>query len=441
MTKSHTIPGERPAVARQAFGACRARRGAALLLVLSVVSLAAVLGYAMLSMASLQRQMETNLRRGPEAEALAESGINLANYYLLHPQSAPGYPGWTDLSWHWPGTGGPVGFADAMGGSVDVVVAKDPARPWEYVITSTGIATPGTVSRTVTSRILLNAEYEVKYAAVFGSDVVIGSYGVIGALAAPTQAYARGAFTIRTNGKVYGNVFKGSALPSSMVQPVGGTFKTLPPVPVYVPADLTEIRDYRSYKLPGDDTTYHAQVHTPSGGGGLLDALLEPILGLLGIGSGGDAASLGPSATNPAGVHYVHGDVKLLANAQVQGTLIVTGKLIIEPGSSSISISSLNPKFPALIVANNIDAAPATSGGSLNIAGACWVGGKIDGGTYTNTSFNVNGALLCDGTLFASSPQARVNLKHRSDLVQIHDFTSKGRTPKSVRVISWREGR
>src|SRR5688500_14628068 len=59
------------------------RRGAAMLLVLSVLAVAAVLGYAMLSIASIQRQLESNARRGPEAEGLAESGVNLAIYYLL----------------------------------------------------------------------------------------------------------------------------------------------------------------------------------------------------------------------------------------------------------------------------------------------------------------------------------------------------------------------
>src|SRR5215207_2703787 len=94
----------------------RVRRGAALLLVMSVVVVAAVLGYAMLSVTSLQRQMEKNARRGPEAESLAESGVNLAIYYLLHPESAPGYPGWANVAWHWPGTAGPVGFGAALDG-------------------------------------------------------------------------------------------------------------------------------------------------------------------------------------------------------------------------------------------------------------------------------------------------------------------------------------
>src|SRR5687767_11093494 len=149
--------------------ATRARRGAAMLLVLSVVAVAAVLGYAMLSVTSVQRQVERNQRRGPEAESLAESGVNLATYYLLHPETAPGYPGWANVQWYWPGTGGPIGFGAAMDGTIDVDVVQDPDSPWEYEITSTGVAASSPVSRTVTTRVYLNADYEVTHGAVFGN--------------------------------------------------------------------------------------------------------------------------------------------------------------------------------------------------------------------------------------------------------------------------------
>ena len=407
-----------------------------MLLVLSVVAVAAVLGYAMLSVTSLQRQVEANQRRGPEAESLAESGINLATYYLLHPESAPGYPGWANVNWYWPGTGGPIGFGAALGGTVNVVVTKVAATSWEYEITSTGVAASSAVSRTVKQRVYLNADYEVNHAAIFGNDVTLGQYGQIGAVGEPITVYARGQMFIKTGGKVFGNVYKGVFVPASQAQPFGGSFKALPVVPVVIPGTISEVRDYSTYKLPSDDTVYQAQIHNPDGGG-----LLEELLGILGLGSGGDVASLGPSATNPAGVHIINGDVELLSGAHVSGTLIVKGNLTLDIGTSACNLTSLRPDFPALVVGGNIDATPSSTVGSLNVTGACWVGGKIDGGAATNVNFNVTGALLCDGGLFPSSPSARSLIKYRPDLVKINDFTDKGRTPKSVRVLSWHDGR
>src|SRR5688572_28167986 len=80
----------------------QAARGFALVQVLVVVGIVAVMGLAMLSSSALQVQQGLNAQLAAEADTLAESGVNLAMYYLQHPTRAPqlktGYwPGGSDL--------------------------------------------------------------------------------------------------------------------------------------------------------------------------------------------------------------------------------------------------------------------------------------------------------------------------------------------------------
>src|SRR5262245_46102234 len=64
-------------------------RGIALLLVLAAVALAALMGLAMLSNASLSAQISGNAARSASAEYMAESAIQTAAYYLQYPSKMP----------------------------------------------------------------------------------------------------------------------------------------------------------------------------------------------------------------------------------------------------------------------------------------------------------------------------------------------------------------
>ena len=63
----------------------RHSRGFALLVVVAVVALASVLGFVMLSSATLQNRASANQGRLTSADYLAESGLNIAMYYLQYP--------------------------------------------------------------------------------------------------------------------------------------------------------------------------------------------------------------------------------------------------------------------------------------------------------------------------------------------------------------------
>ena len=60
----------------------RRRQGMALVMVITVVAVAAVMGYAMLANNTLQSRVGSNAKLGAQADSLAESGIQIAMYKL-----------------------------------------------------------------------------------------------------------------------------------------------------------------------------------------------------------------------------------------------------------------------------------------------------------------------------------------------------------------------
>src|SRR5947207_15926742 len=97
----------------------RQRAGIALLLVVMVLAFAAIIGFAMLSTASMQAQTTLNSNLALSADALADSGVDLACYYLLNPIKAPkNIPagGFYD--------GGTITFGPNMPGSVELTITQ-----------------------------------------------------------------------------------------------------------------------------------------------------------------------------------------------------------------------------------------------------------------------------------------------------------------------------
>jgi Tfp pilus assembly protein PilX len=149
-------------------------RGIALLLVVAVLALASALGFVMLSAATLQNRAGANQYRLATADYLAESGINLAMYYLQYSDRAPSL----NSSGYWAGTGGPVTLSSSIDGTVNVTVTRDASDQWSYEIIS--VATAGTnadtkVTRTTGARVYVRNEYQIKQAGAFNGNVIIAS--------------------------------------------------------------------------------------------------------------------------------------------------------------------------------------------------------------------------------------------------------------------------
>ena len=417
----------------------RRNRGAALILVLMLVGLSAVLGLAMLSTASLQKQTATNVTDAARAEYLAESGANLALYYLQNPHLAPGGPYTATSANYWRGTGGPTSF-DGLSGTVDVAVARfentadqpnfcaqrgeEPNR-WLYEVVSTAAVPTGdgssSVTRKTTCRVLVETRYEFPYAAVFQNSVTFPAATIVtDLLGTGGSVYALNNASMLTGALIRGPGYRngGSALP----MPLGG-WKTLAEAPkkVVLPTSVAGIRSYRTYRYEGSET--------PDTAGSL------PHLTQL-------KQNLGPTAGNRAGVYYVEGDLDVVDPVRVDGTLIVLGHLNVK--STSLLGHSLHvvpkPGYPALIVQGNVNMASALTG-KLKTEGVTWVGQRVVGSTLLTAAptLDVDGALMVAGTnpLFPSTPLAIPVMSHNPSKANVPDFAEEGRAVVGLKVMKW----
>ncbi len=401
------------------------RRGAAMLLVMGVIAMAAVLGYAMLAGASLQRQISANSGDSTESYGLAESGVNLAIYYLLNPDKAPGYPTTTALATtyeragnFWGGTSDAfVSFNEALPGAVKITVVRpDASKRWLYRITSVGRASDSALERKVVCHVWVNADYVIKHAATFTSDVLLPGAARIGTAGGNNgNVYGSGAVQIRSGGIVNGIGYRGKSL-ASAASPTGG-FQWVPLVPRIVPATLAEIRDYRSYEYP-------AAVNNQA----------RVLTGVTEIGEACTVKRLDPETGNAAGVYYVAGNLTLRKNAVINGTLIVDGRLTIEGTGITAKPAA---GFPALLVTGNIFFS-STVVSDLRVDGLCWIGGMLESVAQVPT-FTVDGAVLVAGATpaFAGNTLAKLIVTYNDSKLQVRDLSEIARTPRSVKTLSW----
>jgi hypothetical protein len=394
----------------------------------------------MLSAAGMQRQIQATTVQTAQAEGLAESGVNLAMYYLQNRSEAPGYaPG--DAQWYWPGTGpNDVAFAGAAAaGTVRVEVTRvDPDRS-EYLVESTGrpAGTTGSgIARTATARVYVNRHDASNFAALFDKSAVVPQMAVVGldtgGATSTGDIYGNAAVKLTLGALVYGDVYSaqdvGSALPA-----LGFLFKDPPtPAPV-VPLSMAELPDYTNYAA--------------SGAGGAQAATKLPVTSLThqwgldngygavtgGLDAGNAGYTLGPTPGNAAGVYVVDGNLALAANVEIEGTLIVRGNLLVRGGGIRIRH---RPGMPALIVGGNLDMSGVGSR-ELTMRGLVWVGGRVFGSLTTTGQFNLDGTLMVAGSspLYSTSPLANVRLRALPDEGAVAGITDMAPT---VKVLQWR---
>src|SRR5687768_10868605 len=144
---------------------CQQPRGFALLLVVATLALMSGLSYAMLAAATLQNRTGGNQSRLMTADYLAESGLNLAMYYLQYPDRAPGYDTNFAGLGYWGGTGGNLAISSSIDGTVNVTVTRDATDSWTYEVVSVASANGSsatTVTKTTGARIYVRNEYVAK---------------------------------------------------------------------------------------------------------------------------------------------------------------------------------------------------------------------------------------------------------------------------------------
>lgn len=378
------------------------RNGLALVLVIAVLAFAAVIGFAMLSSASMQAQTTLNSNLALSADALADSGVDLACYYLINPTKAPkAIPAGSFYD------GGTISFGNKMPGTIDLAITSLGNN--DYKIVSVGRAAGRNIAHTVTSTVHIESGFQVKSIVAFNQNGTL-----------PLSATVNG--DIQANGILVNlGIVNGNVLSPNPIQGAGnivGGLLALSPnnsTPIPTPATL---RNYNTYIYQGN--TYSATVIT-------------------GLPTG---TTLGPTVSNPAGVYRYSGTLTMNHNVTINGTLVVeNGDLNISGGGNQITPVD---GFPALIAKSNVwmrgTLLPSSSPRDLTVNGLTWMGGSLKySGLFSNGFVTVNGGLMFGngGTVDALFlPRLTVN-KNASKTTGVNIDTSV--PPGSAKVLTYKQ--
>jgi hypothetical protein len=379
------------------------RAGMALLLVISVLAFAAIIGFAMLSTASMQAQTTLNSNLALSADALADSGVDLACYYLVNPNNAPkavAPGGYYD--------GGTITFGPNMPGSVQLTITPL-GTTGDYKIVSVGKPGMRELAHTATATVHVDPGYQVKSIVGFSAAGILPVTATING-----DVQSNGLLTnlARINGKVISPL---SALGSGLI--LDGVLAPTDANKMTIPG-LSTLRSYSTYTYQGG--TYAA-------------------VNITGLPTG---TTLGPSPANPAGVFRYVGTLTMNHGVTINGTLVVEGgDLNISGGNNVITPAD---GFPAMIAKSNVwvrgPLLPSNSPRDLTANGLVWVGGYMKStGLMTNAYVNLNGALLFGNggnvdTLFGARLTVSLNA---NKLVNLNIDTSVA--PPSAKVLSYKQ--
>jgi hypothetical protein len=388
----------------------------ALITVLLVLSFACVMGMGMLSASALQGQMAISTQAAARAEYLAESGVNLAMYYLQYPNASP--KAWSDPFW----TGGNnISLGDSVDGSVSVSIALVSTTGFQsnYKIIATGNVLRGgqSFSRVTTAVVQVDYEFKVDSSASFA-----GSY-----IRLPARtAFATGGAKI--NGNI--DIDPGVTLTGPIIA-LGGNVMSLinfilldSAKPMAIPSvenGGVNIDRYLNYTYNG--RTYQADNITSQVVGGTIVGLPPA-----------------PSATNPAHVYYYDGNLTL-QGAIISGTLVVrNGRLSIRGSVPSTIIPSigLTKSMPALMVDKEINVSGLNA--RLLATGLVWSNNGVTfGGTTIGSGVTITGAAIfgSNALIKNSTGFGSVTIAYTPANVNVTDFSTVGAVPQRIRVASW----
>lgn len=392
------------------------RRGMALIMVMLVISFACVMGMAMLSSSALQGQMAISTQAAARAEYLAESGVNLAMYYLQYPNESP--KAWADPYW----TGGSnISLGDGVDGSVSITVERVSTTGFQatYKITASGNISRGgqSFARVTTASVVVDYEFKVDSAAAFA-----GAY---------VRLPARTVFTVggaKSNGNI--DLDPGALLTGPIIA-LGGNVMSLnnfifldPAKPMAIPSlenGGVSMDRYLNYTYNG--RTYQADNITGRVFGGILVGL-PPVA----------------SATNPAHVYIYDGNLTL-QGAIITGTLVVrNGRLNIRGAVPSTIIPSigLSSSLPALMVEKEINVSGFNA--RLQATGLVWANNGVTfGGTTLGSGVTITGAAIfgSNALIKNSTSFGGVSVVYTPAMVNVTDFSTVGAIPQRIRVASW----
>jgi hypothetical protein len=391
-------------------GPRRHRRGMAMMMVLLFTAMAAVMAYAILGSSLSEERIASSEIPAAQADVAAESGADLAAYYLEYPIQAPAItPQSGSVPMYWAGTNG-ITFSGLGNQKANVTVSPTGTTGTSWAITSTGYYDYGngtTLSHTITSSLTTTNGFVVRQALASNSALNLSNSG-----ASTVIANSSGPALVTNS-----TMTRGSGLSlSGGVTASGYSGNTLAPVSVNPVPPYSSIYAYGG----GSGYTLNGILYT-------AESLLNWILGLL-FGS-----------PNPANVLSLTSNYTFSSNQTITGTVYCTGNLTI---SGNVTITPAQAGFPALVV---LGTTTLSGNGSLTINGLFYSGKGLTSGSSTS-KLTVKGALLIDQGGISSSFDSQVNVTYKSQYLNFNpsgetvpQFTSDNDylTPITMKMSSW----
>ena len=390
-------------------------------MVLAVVGLASVLGFVMLSSASLQGRAGANQIKSTSADYVAESGLNLAMYYLQH---ADDHPTLLNAEGYWGGMSTSYTLPNGLPATLDVSVTRDPADQWAYEVVSTaqvGDDSESRIERTTGARLYVRNEYQLKQAAVFNNTVTFnGPFSVNGDVWTTKSLGLRvGAQVPYVSGVGY---CRTATTGIGWTSPAGG-FRASSTIAAAGPNN-NEVNLYKTYEV--DEVIYNASV--------LGSTMLAGVAGQI---------TKGSTASNPAGVWYYStggiGSLELGDHVTIEGTLVVEGDLKIN--GSGIKITP-QPGYPAIVVTGSLET--VHPGRSVTANGAVYVGTALkQSGTYTTltqSTMTINGGLILGTTGSVPVPlgyAVKTTVNYNATKARAPELSTACRVAKGVSIVRW----
>ena len=397
-----------PLIVTTACSATNARRGVAMMMVLSVVAAASVLAWAMLASSTMRSQVDNNAVDSVEAVTLAESGVSYAMHALQY--SNRYRPAVADAAtWFYPGELAFKPWSDARG-TVDIIVTKTALA--KYKIRATASVVRGSnlsaAKHTIEANVTTKLQGIVNAAGFNGGMTIPLTMKIVGPVVA---SGALGNFSTQVTGSAPLVVAANSVVPSAS--------RVALLVETANPSTITgALATDRTYTYNGN--TYIAE-RAPA------------IITAVGL------TTLRP-ALNPCNVWYSTSNV-LLSSANFTGVLVLrdTANLRVS-GTNTLTATS---GMPALVVANNINLeSSAIVNARLTVNGAAWVGQRIvpavSTPNRTTASITINGALLMGAISPAVQVAADVNVTYMASSTANVRRLSTVPTITGVVIDSWK---
>jgi len=367
-----------------------------MVLVVALMGAAAIMSYAVLGSSLMRAQAAGNNARARAADALAESGVGVAMYYLQNPASAPTL----NADGYWPGANN-LSLGTSVPGTVNVTVSR--VTGTTYTISSTGRVSSGgdTVQRTAGATVLVNAAFKVLEGLTSGTNITIVDRMTVTNLLG-TAVRSNGTVTISSLGRITGNVLAGGLSNGGVLS---GIFT--PSVISNAVPTASQIKDFRTYTY--NDQTYSAQK----------------------LNSNTITGTLGPTPSNPAGVYWNDTATTLGALAVVNGTLILRNGATLNVSSGNKVVTAA-AGMPALV----IDGSLRPAGGSvLTVNGLVYARQGITG--LALSTLVINGSIMFGEAGVASTYRGAITVLYNAASTAVPDFSTELATPQSIKVLSW----